>query len=162
MFYLHKDEIRLVPVVTHTNSMLFDYEDIRYLAESRLMENLEGNTLRFIIEWKGTQAGEISLHSIKWFNRKAMITLFVYPEYQGKGLGHNALQMLIEFSFQVMNLYRLEAEIVEGNEASLRLIEKSGFHKEGTLRQAKYLQGRYYDIYVYGLLREEWKNFNIY
>lgn len=162
MFYLSKDDIRLVPEVSHTNSMLFNYNDIRFLGEARVMENLEGNTLRFTIEWKGTQAGQISLHSIKWFNRKAMITLFVYPECQRKGLGHAALQMLIEFSFQVMNLYRLEAEIVAGNEASIRLVEKSGFRREGTLRQAKYLNGQYYDIYVYGLLREEWKNFNIF
>lgn len=162
MFYIQKDEIRLMPAGYDGKTELYKYDDICYLGEARLWGNLAENMLSFKIEWKGAQAGEISLHNMKWFNRKGMLTIFIYPEFQGKGIGLASMRMLIDFSFRVMNLYRLEAEIVEGNEASLRLIEKLGFTREGTLRQAKYLNGRFFDIYVYGLVRPEWENFNIY
>ena len=56
-----------------------------------------------------------------------------------------------------MNLHRLEAEVVANNKVSINLIEKLGFKKEGTLREAKYSNGTYYDIYRFGLLRKEYK-----
>lgn len=57
-----------------------------------------------------------------------------------------------------MNLHRLEAEVIETNSASIKLIEKFGFKKEGVLREAKFQNGKFIDIYRYGLLRSEYKN----
>ncbi len=162
MFYIEKGKLRLFPLSYDGRSKIYNYNEIKHLGEAFLTENLEGNRLRLKIEWDGAVVGEISLHSIKWFNRKAMITLHVYPEFQRKKLGTEACQLLLDFGFQVMNLFRIEAEIVEGNEASIRLFENLGFRKEGTLRKAKYLAGDYYDIFIYGILKPDWKNFNFF
>lgn len=155
MFYLQKNDIRLLPALPG-QSNIFDYQEIRFLGEARLMENFEGNTLRFHIDRKGETVGEISLHSIKWLNRKAMLTVFVWPPYQGQGIGRVASEILLDFSFRVLNLVRIEAEVVQGNDASLHLIRRLGFVEEGRLRKAKYIEGHYFDIYVFGLLKEEW------
>ncbi|MGC8864925.1 MAG: GNAT family N-acetyltransferase [Bacteroidales bacterium] len=155
MFYLQKDNIRLMPAFPNQND-IFNYQEIRHLGEARLMENFEGNILRFNIERKGETMGEILLHNIKWLNRKAMLTVFIWPPFQGQGIGRTASEILLDFSFRVMNLVRIEAEVVQGNEASLRLIRSLGFVEEGRLRKAKYIEGQYYDIFVFGLLKEEW------
>lgn len=162
MFYLQKNDIRLLPANPH-QSNIYEYREIKYLGEARLMENFEGNTLRFLVEKKGEGVGEILLHSIKWLNRKAMLTVFVWPQYQGQGIGRTASEIILDFSFRVLNLVRIEAEVVQGNEASLRLIRNLGFVEEGRLRKAKYIGGQYFDIYVFGLLKEEWdKKINIF
>ena len=55
-----------------------------------------------------------------------------------------------------MNLYRLEAEVVDGNEASLKMVKKMGFKEEGRLREAKFVNGEYRDLLRYGLLMREY------
>jgi len=113
--------------------------------------------MNFVIEVEDKIIGELKLNNIRWFNRKAELSLLIAPEYQKKGYGTDVIKTLINYTFNSMNLHRLEAEVIEFNEASIKLIEKLGFIKEGTLREAKYSNGSYYDIYRYGLLIKEYK-----
>jgi RimJ/RimL family protein N-acetyltransferase len=53
----------------------------------------------------------------------------------------------------MLNFHRLEAEIVDYNEKSINLFESLGFKHEGTMREAKYYEGKYHDIFIYGLLK---------
>ena len=62
----------------------------------------------------------------------------------------------MEYAFNKMNLHRLEAEAIEYNKASISMLEKFGFVLEGTLREAKYSDGKYWGVYRYGLLRQEY------
>ncbi|MCD4725796.1 MAG: GNAT family N-acetyltransferase, partial [Bacteroidales bacterium] len=66
-----------------------------------------------------------------------------------------ALQAIIEYAFKRLNLYRLEAEVIDGNLASLKLVDKAGFTAEGRLRKAKFINGEYRDLLRFGLLRRE-------
>ncbi|NIT99570.1 MAG: GNAT family N-acetyltransferase, partial [Nitrosopumilaceae archaeon] len=90
------------------------------------------------------------------FNRKAEISILISPEYQDKGYGKEALLMLMRFAFKKMNLYRLEAEVIDYNDKAKSLFEKVGFIPEGRLREAKYNDGKYYDVLRYGMLRHEY------
>ncbi len=56
-----------------------------------------------------------------------------------------------------MNLHRLEAEVIENNSPSIKLVEQLGFKLEGKLREAKYTEGGYIDILRYGILKNEYK-----
>jgi len=67
------------------------------------------------------------------------------------------LRKALEFAFKELNLHRITAEVYEYNERSLRLLESLGFKKEGILKEAKYHDGRYWDIIVMGLMKEDWK-----
>ena len=58
-----------------------------------------------------------------------------------------------------MNLYRIEAEVIAFNKVSVKMVEGLGFVKEGILREAKYSNGKYWDIYRYGILRSEYDKF---
>ncbi|MCD6376499.1 MAG: GNAT family N-acetyltransferase [Caldisericaceae bacterium] len=113
--------------------------------------------MSFTIEAENKIAGGVELVNIRWFNRKAEITIWMLPEFRGRGLALQALQKLIKFSFEQLNFHRLEAEIYEFNQAARNLFTKLGFELEGKLREAKFKDGKYYDILHFGLLKKEWK-----
>ena len=134
------------------------YGELQNLTETHLYQSEMPSELVFAIEFEGKRAGEVSLKSVRWFNRKAEIAIFILEPFRGKGLAEKALRLLINHAFNTMNFYRLEAEVVDYNPAAKALFEKLGFVKEGILRDAKFFNGSYHDIYAYGLLAKEWKN----
>ncbi len=134
------------------------YDDLQNLTETHLYQADMPSVLRFAIEYDGQKAGEISLKSIRWFNHKAEVAVFIHKPFRGKGLAEEALRMLIHYAFHTMNFYRIEAEVVAYNPAAKVVFEKLGFKQEGVLREAKYFNGEYHDIYSYGLLAREWKS----
>lgn len=75
--------------------------------------------------------------------------------FHGKGYGIESLQALIEFSFKQHDFRKLVATVTAGNEASKRTLIKAGFLQEGTLRRNYYLDGKWQDDWIFGLLREE-------
>jgi RimJ/RimL family protein N-acetyltransferase len=110
----------------------------------------------FRIEKNGEPIGQVCIKNIKWINHKAEISLFLRKDMQGKGFGSKAMNAIIEFGFNRLNLYRLEGEVIDGNTASIKLLQNNGFTEEGRLREAKFVNGTYKDLLRYGLLRKEW------
>jgi ribosomal-protein-alanine N-acetyltransferase len=64
---------------------------------------------------------------------------------------------MIDYAFEDRNLQRVSAGVGSFNDASIGLLESLSFEHEGTLREAAWFRGEYYDILWYGLLREEWR-----
>lgn len=63
-----------------------------------------------------------------------------------------------DFAFEVLNMHRLNAEVLETNLAALKIdISSLGFQYEGRKRKAVYKCGQYYDSIMLGLLREDWE-----
>ncbi|MDQ0269323.1 GNAT family N-acetyltransferase [Cytobacillus purgationiresistens] len=89
-------------------------------------------------------------------NNRLEIGYDLSPEYWGRGLMPEAVKSIIQFGFSTMNLNKIEAKIEPANTASLRLMEKLGFQKEGLLRQHEFEKGRYIDLAVFSLLRSEY------
>jgi len=132
-----------------------DESVLRNLSETRRYPQPLPAQWVFRIEREGRAIGEVCLKSIRWINRKAELSIFLEPAQQGRGVGGEATRAMIEFAFRTLNFHRLQAEVIEFNAPSRRLLEKLGFRLEGRLREAKYCDGRYWDILVYGLLRPE-------
>ena len=109
----------------------------------------------FVIRKDKKVIGQAAYKSIRWFNRKAALSLFIHPEYQRQGIGTLVMQHLISHGFNHLNLHRLEAEVISYNQAAMALMKKAGFTQEGCLRQARYYNGAYADILSFGLLRQE-------
>jgi ribosomal-protein-alanine N-acetyltransferase len=78
------------------------------------------------------------------------------PDYHGHGYGSEAARVLVQYGFEDLNLRRIEAEAGAFNDASQGLLESLGFQQEGVRREAAYYRGDYYDMLLYGLMREEW------
>lgn len=111
--------------------------------------------LRWGVERKttGEFIGSAGLHS---WNREANYAEIGYdltPPHWGQGYATEVAQAIIEFAWEQMKLNRIEADVVSGNIASIRVLEKLGFRREGILRQRMRKGGNYYDVLLYGLLR---------
>jgi RimJ/RimL family protein N-acetyltransferase len=74
----------------------------------------------------------------------------------GRGLGTDALEVLIDFGFGDLRLERIKLRVYDFNKRAIRAYEKVGFTLEGTERHATYRRGRYHDDHIMSILREEW------
>ncbi len=75
----------------------------------------------------------------------------------GQGYGTDALRATIDACFDAWNLHRLWLRSEASNERAHRLYTRCGFAKEAVLREASYVDGRYEDVVVFGLLRGEYR-----
>ena len=116
--------------------------------------------LTFEIRQNEKIIGQTAFKSFRWFNRKAELSLFLHPDFQNKGLGTSILKSMINHAFCQLNLHRLEAEVNEYNLPAMKMMEKLGFVKEGVLREARFLNGKYYNIIRFGLLYNEFEKEN--
>ncbi|HEX5500307.1 MAG TPA: GNAT family protein, partial [Thermomicrobiales bacterium] len=78
------------------------------------------------------------------------------PDLWGQGLGADALETVLDACFNGWNLHRVWLRSEAWNVRAHRLYTKAGFRQEGVLRQAAFLDGRYEDVLVFGLLAAEW------
>lgn len=76
--------------------------------------------------------------------------------YWGQGIMTEILRKVIAFGFEQMGLNRIEASFALENVGSRRVLEKNGFAYEGTLKDKWYMNGRYWDGMVVGLLRKDY------
>jgi [ribosomal protein S5]-alanine N-acetyltransferase len=68
------------------------------------------------------------------------------------GISTEAVNKIVEFGFNQLNLNKIWASALSRNIASKVVLEKAGLRKEGTLKQNRLLQNVYEDVDVYGLL----------
>ncbi len=78
------------------------------------------------------------------------------PARWGAGLGSDALETVLDACFAGWNLHRVWLRVEVANERAHCLYQRHGFVHEGTLREAAFLDGRYQDVAILGLLAREW------
>jgi RimJ/RimL family protein N-acetyltransferase len=108
----------------------------------------------FFIEKKdGTKVGFIGTHLYGGLE----IGYALIPTERGKGYCTEAVKIMVDYLFMSKELVRIQAATNSENKASQSVLEKAGFQKEGIVRKGLFLWGEWVDIYLYGILREEWK-----
>jgi [ribosomal protein S5]-alanine N-acetyltransferase len=83
------------------------------------------------------------------------IGLALLPEYRGRGLGTAAHGKIVRHLFDCTLAFRLEAQTDADNIAEQRALERVGFLSEGVLRCARFREGEWRDMLMYGLLRPD-------
>jgi RimJ/RimL family protein N-acetyltransferase len=83
------------------------------------------------------------------------IGYWVRPEARGQGVASRALGLLSRWAFEELGAGRVQVRVEPGNVASLRVAEKAGFQREGTLRAVLELRGRRRDAVVLSLLPDD-------
>ena len=110
------------------------------------------------INWAITEKGNDKLIGITGYvnfkpeSHRAEIGYVLHHEYQRKGITYKALQAVLDYGFNVLQLHSIEAIIRTDNMASIQLIEKAGFAREAHFRDYIFHNGRYWDEYVYSLI----------
>jgi diamine N-acetyltransferase len=112
----------------------------------------------FAIRLKESQGivGSCQLHSISAVHRSADLQIRMGDaEHRDRGLGSEALELLVSFGFDDLNLRRIGLHVLADNAKAIHVYEKIGFVREGVWRSAAYIAGRYVDVVLMGLLDTE-------
>jgi len=97
--------------------------------------------------------GLIKVTGIDWVSRSADLAWDVFKEHRGKGLGKPLVTAGVRYCFDILNLRRLTAEVLENNPASTKCALAAGFVQEGVKRAAVFKGNVYLNSVVYGVLR---------
>lgn len=101
--------------------------------------------------------GDIALQSIDSCNRSANIRIALLESHQGKGCGSEALTLMLDYGFGILNLHRIELNVFAYNARAVHVYEKLGFKKEGVQRDALYYNHQYHDSILMSILEDEFR-----
>jgi ribosomal-protein-alanine N-acetyltransferase len=76
---------------------------------------------------------------------------------RSKGYCTEATKIMVDYLFLSRDTVRVQASTDARNLASQKVLERADFKKDGTMRKYFFLRGELKDVYVYSILREEWK-----
>jgi len=100
--------------------------------------------------------GVCQLVNIDGVNRRADLQIRMGDEKtRGKGLGLEAVQRLVEFGFRDLNLHRIALQVFATNTRAITTYERAGFHHEGCLREAVFLDGRFVDVIAMAIVHRK-------
>ncbi|TKI58847.1 GNAT family N-acetyltransferase [Brevibacillus antibioticus] len=102
--------------------------------------------------------GDVQIGDIDSKNRNAFIRISIDQNaYQGKGYGSEALLLMLDYGFGILNLHRIELNVFAFNERAIHTYEKLGFQREGVQRQALYYNHAYHDSILMSMLANEYR-----
>jgi RimJ/RimL family protein N-acetyltransferase len=133
-------------------------EAVRGIFEAHIPELGDGSTLWWAVALSqgGSAIGECDLSQIDPHHGRAEVGFLFARRHWGKGYAREAMAAVIGHGFGTLGLARLWARVHDGNDASMRLLERLGFAREGTLKSHIARDGARRDCHLYGLLRETW------
>lgn len=105
--------------------------------------------------------GGITLSNVRrGVTQAAAVGYWVGQPYAGRGYMTKALSGIVGFAFDELKLHRIEAACMPTNQASIRVLEKNGFRREGLARRYLKINGVWQDHLLYAILaddpREAW------
>lgn len=170
---LRTKEIFLAPLTSDDVSLLFKwinerperllnsaYMPVHESQHNAWFENItkSSDVVIFSIKLSKTNKiiGTCQLHAIDFISRSAELQIRIgEPSYRDKGLGTQAVKLLTKFAFDDLNLNRVQLHLIGSNKRAYHVYLKAGFKKEGVLRQAAYIDGKYENLILMGMLKEE-------
>lgn len=125
-------------------------------AEEFIKKSLNEGAFRFAIEYNGNYCGGIGLDKILGHcgHDKAMeIGYWLAESFWNKGITTEAVKQVCELGFKELNLVRIEANVFEYNKASMSVLEKCGFKKEGIQRKGAIKNGKIVNSHRYSIVK---------
>ena len=138
------------------------YRPLSRAEEERWVESLPSRREEIVLAIEVREGerwvhiGNIGLHRIDWKNRTATLGIVIGErKYWGRGYGTEAVRTMVRYAFEELGLNRVELETFSFNARAIRCYEKAGFRREGIRRRALYRDGKFHDVILMGILKEE-------
>ncbi|WP_028775989.1 GNAT family N-acetyltransferase [Shimazuella kribbensis] len=148
---------KFLPWVEHMKSL----EDYKAVIQRWLLQFAENKGFQSGIYFQGDFIGMIGIHPIDWTAKMTAIGYWLDEKHQGKGIMTQCCQKVMHICFEEYELNRLEIRCDPENEKSRAIPKRLGFIQEGVLREVMNQNGEYRDSVVYGLLKQEYKDFSL-
>jgi len=128
----------------------FDLE--QYIFSTNKQDPFAAGQVRFVIELnergEGISVGTVDLFALDAVNRRGGVGIALLEEYRGRSLAGKALDLVVDFGFNLLNLHQLYCHIEKGNEASLRLFKSRNFEVAGVKKEWNRVNGKWLDEYM--------------
>src|SRR5215216_835927 len=137
-------------------------EPLQRQAVERLFEDRKSSPANdsFAIHRKGEEEpiGVISLMNLSKANASADLSIIVgAAEDRDKGLGTEAIRVILRYAFEELGLDRVALSVFEFNELAIQTYEKLGFQREGRMEQALRRDGALHDAILMRIRAHEWR-----
>ncbi|MFS0638907.1 GNAT family protein [Mesobacillus foraminis] len=120
-----------------------------------IQKNKTGIRWGITLKDQGAVIGSCGFHNSVLQHFRTEIGFELSKDHWGKGIAFEAVQAIISYGFEHLELQRIEALIEPPNSSSQRLVEKLGFIREGLLRNYEFTCGKFDDLYMYSLLKQD-------
>jgi diamine N-acetyltransferase len=131
----------------------FDLEQFVMLSDKDIFTTKQ---VRFIIE-KGNDDGKVQVGAVDLFDfepqhKRAGVGIMLTEEERNKGIAGSAVDLVIEYAFDILNLHQLYCNIEVTNKISIKLFEKKGFKLAGTKKEWNLRKGNWVDEHLLQLI----------
>ncbi|WP_373899452.1 GNAT family N-acetyltransferase [Haloimpatiens sp. FM7315] len=130
-------------------------------CEKSALERLSSSGYNFAIVdlEKDEVIGNCGFPSLDQVNRRGEVGIFIgNKDYWGKEYGKEALNLLLDFGFSILNLHSISLKVYSFNKQAIKCYKKVGFKEAGRLRDAKFISGCSYDEVFMDILDTEYKS----
>ena len=147
--------LRLPHVLEHTSWNLASEDELRSAVDG-YNSDAPNSGFCFAIEAvaESRLIGAISFHTVSPVHRTAEIAFNLHPEYWGRGIATRCCNTVADWGFSDRGYMRIQATALDTNVASMRVIEKCGFLREGKLRNFRIVRGQPRDFWVYSRIAD--------
>ena len=160
---MEKEDLPLLAEWFNNPEVVGEYQSLRQFSKSEFekafgAEDKHEEKIFFIEKKDATKIGMIThFYLLHPAGRLLEIGYIMLPSERGKGYCSEAVSIMLDYLFLSKDTMRVQATTDVRNLASQKVLEKTGFKKEGTLRKTGLVRGVWTDDYLYSILREEWK-----
>jgi RimJ/RimL family protein N-acetyltransferase len=155
---VEKEDLPLIAEWENSLDCISEYNPLRQRSKAdneRNYDQLGPDEKWFFIEKKdGSKIGSIIHSAVRGYWE---IGYVLVPGERGKGYCTEAVQIIVDYLFLSKDTVRIQAETHAENTASQKVLERTGFKREGRVRKEMFVWGKWADGYLYSILREEWK-----
>jgi RimJ/RimL family protein N-acetyltransferase len=108
------------------------------------------------VECDGELVGHAFLLDVREAGRKARLAIGMYaPQFMGRGLGAEAVRLVLRYAFGTLGLHRVDLKVLDGNNRAIAAYRTCGFVEEGRERESCWVDGRWHDDVIMGILEHE-------
>jgi len=143
-------------VLEHTSFPLFDMAGVRRIIERQIAGYADATSRRWALaDDADALIGTCGFSNWSLDHGHAELVYDLSPAYWGRGLMRLSAHAVVDWAFSDAGFNRVHAFVMTTNEPSIKLLERCGFSREGTLRQYRIARDAARDFHLYALLRQD-------
>lgn len=153
-FHSDPEVVRFVPWPVRDRAATEETLRVK-LTQTELVAHGQWLVLAAEVRESGAVIGEVLL---KWASdRQGEIGFAFARSHQGRGYAAEAATAMLRLGFDHLGFHRITAVVIEGNDASVRLLERLGFRQEARLVDGVHFKGEWATQLVLAMLEDEWR-----